>query len=243
MAPTAARTHRASAANAPGDLNRAGTGPAWSRWFALRRKDRDRVEREREIVSAPWLVVGLGNPGPAYADNRHNAGAMVVDLLAARLGASFKAFKGRADVATANVGGERVVLAKPRSYMNLSGGPVAARARLLQGPPRPSRGRPRRARPAVWHVAAQARGRRQRSQRAAVASAGRSAVRSTSAYGSASADRPAGWIRPRTCSGTSMPCSDEISTSTWSAPQTRSRASYSWPDREPERLQRVIASA
>ncbi len=73
-----------------------------------------------------WLVVGLGNPGPTYAANRHNVGAMVVDLLGARLGAGFTSYKGRADVASGVVGGARVVLVKPRSFMNLSGGPTAA---------------------------------------------------------------------------------------------------------------------
>ena len=77
-------------------------------------------------MGEPWLVVGLGNPGPPYADNRHNVGAMVVDHLATRLGTSFKSHKGRADVASAGVAGARVVLVKPRSFMNLSGGPTAA---------------------------------------------------------------------------------------------------------------------
>ena len=73
-----------------------------------------------------WLVVGLGNPGPKYAGNRHNVGFFVVDLLAERMGARFKAHKGRADVVEGRLGGQRVVLAKPSSYMNLSGGPVAS---------------------------------------------------------------------------------------------------------------------
>jgi len=77
-----------------------------------------------------WLVVGLGNPGSSYAGNRHNAGFLVLDLLAERLGASFRAHKsGRSDVVEGRLGGipgVRVVLAKPRSYMNESGGPVAA---------------------------------------------------------------------------------------------------------------------
>ncbi len=73
-----------------------------------------------------WLVAGLGNPGPAYAGNRHNAGFFVVDLLAQRLGAKFKAHKGRADVVEGRLDGVRVVLAKPKAYMNDSGGPVAA---------------------------------------------------------------------------------------------------------------------
>ncbi|MCO6006755.1 aminoacyl-tRNA hydrolase [Actinoallomurus purpureus] len=75
---------------------------------------------------APWLVVGLGNPGPEYAGNRHNAGFMVLDVLAARMGGRFKAHKARADVVEGRLAGVRVVLAKPRSYMNESGGPVKA---------------------------------------------------------------------------------------------------------------------
>jgi PTH1 family peptidyl-tRNA hydrolase len=74
----------------------------------------------------PWLVVGLGNPGAEYAGNRHNIGFGVVDELAVRAGSRFSAHKTRADVAEARLGGRRVVLAKPRSFMNESGGPVAA---------------------------------------------------------------------------------------------------------------------
>jgi len=73
-----------------------------------------------------WLVVGLGNPGPDYATTRHNAGFMVLDLLGARLGARFTAHRGRADVLTGVVGGVPTVLMKPKTYMNLSGGPVAS---------------------------------------------------------------------------------------------------------------------
>jgi PTH1 family peptidyl-tRNA hydrolase len=70
-------------------------------------------------------VVGLGNPGPAYAGNRHNAGAMVIDLLVHRVGARLKSHRSRADIAETHLNGERVVLARPRSFMNESGGPVA----------------------------------------------------------------------------------------------------------------------
>jgi len=77
------------------------------------------------------LVVGLGNPGPGYAGNRHNAGALVVDLLADRIGGRFKVHKSVADVADGRLGATRVVLVKPRSYMNLSGGPTATVARYF----------------------------------------------------------------------------------------------------------------
>ncbi|WP_327156509.1 aminoacyl-tRNA hydrolase [Streptomyces tubercidicus] len=79
----------------------------------------------------PWLVVGLGNPGPEYARNRHNVGFMVADLLAERMGGRFKAHKARAQVVEGRCGapgpsGRRVVVAKPASFMNLSGGPTTA---------------------------------------------------------------------------------------------------------------------
>jgi peptidyl-tRNA hydrolase, PTH1 family len=74
----------------------------------------------------PWLVVGLGNPGPDYAGNRHNAGFMVLDVLARTVGGRFKSHRSRADVVEGRLAGHRVVLAKPRSYMNESGGPVKA---------------------------------------------------------------------------------------------------------------------
>ncbi|MFJ2110978.1 MULTISPECIES: aminoacyl-tRNA hydrolase [unclassified Streptomyces] len=80
--------------------------------------------------NAPWLIVGLGNPGPGYAANRHNVGFMVADLLAERIGGSYRrAPKAQAQVIEGRLGapgpaGRRVVLARPTSYMNLSGGPV-----------------------------------------------------------------------------------------------------------------------
>jgi peptidyl-tRNA hydrolase, PTH1 family len=77
-------------------------------------------------MSAVWLMVGLGNPGPDYAGNRHNVGFRVLDLLADRSGGRFKSHKGRADIVETRWGDQRVVLAKPRTYMNESGGPVAA---------------------------------------------------------------------------------------------------------------------
>ncbi|PPF78696.1 aminoacyl-tRNA hydrolase [Subtercola sp. Z020] len=78
-------------------------------------------------VDDRWLVVGLGNPGPEYAGNRHNVGQMVLDDLAARFSGAFKAHKTNARVAEGRLvpGGTRFVLAKPNSYMNNSGGPVA----------------------------------------------------------------------------------------------------------------------
>ncbi|GAB2967280.1 aminoacyl-tRNA hydrolase [Frigoribacterium salinisoli] len=74
-----------------------------------------------------WLVVGLGNPGPGYAGNRHNVGQMVLADLAHRLSASFKNHRTAASVAEGRAvpGGPRLVLAKPDTFMNVSGGPVS----------------------------------------------------------------------------------------------------------------------
>lgn len=84
-------------------------------------------------MSGPWLVVGLGNPGPAYARNRHNVGHLVLDVLSGRTSGSFTSHKARAAVLDTRLGtlpggapGPRAILAKPATYMNVSGGPVAA---------------------------------------------------------------------------------------------------------------------
>jgi PTH1 family peptidyl-tRNA hydrolase len=78
-------------------------------------------------VTDTWLIVGLGNPGPGYASHRHNVGQMVVSQLALDLGASFSSHKANAQVAEARLrpGGPKLVLAKPNTFMNVSGGPVA----------------------------------------------------------------------------------------------------------------------
>jgi PTH1 family peptidyl-tRNA hydrolase len=85
-----------------------------------------------------WLVVGLGNPGPSYAGNRHNIGYLVNDELADRVGSGFRPHKtGRADVVEGRLGGPggpRVVLARPRCYMNESGGPTSALAKFYKIP-------------------------------------------------------------------------------------------------------------
>ena len=72
-----------------------------------------------------WLVVGLGNPGPEYAKTRHNLGFMLVDLLAKRLGTTVKRDECRALVGRGLIDNETVELAKPQTFMNLSGESVA----------------------------------------------------------------------------------------------------------------------
>ncbi len=79
-----------------------------------------------------WLVVGLGNPGDQYAATRHNVGQMVIDHLVKRHNLKLSSHKSRTDIAAykLGVGGEAhsVILAKAKSYMNESGGPIKALA-------------------------------------------------------------------------------------------------------------------
>lgn len=87
-------------------------------------------------MAEPLLVVGLGNPGPAYAKTRHNVGFMVADVLAARIGSAFKVHKkSGAAVITGRLAGAPVVLAKPRCYMNESGRQVGPLAKFYSVPP------------------------------------------------------------------------------------------------------------
>ncbi|WP_010148077.1 aminoacyl-tRNA hydrolase [Serinicoccus profundi] len=94
------------------------------------------------MTEAPWLVVGLGNPGTRYAGNRHNVGAMVVEELARQSGASLRQHKaGQAWAAEVRLGtapgglpGPRAVLARPMTYMNVSGGPVSGLATFYKIP-------------------------------------------------------------------------------------------------------------
>ena len=79
------------------------------------------------------LIVGLGNPGAKYAHTRHNAGFMLVDKMAALLGAGGEKKQGQALVRAANANGERLLLVKPQAYMNLSGDPLWELIRYYKG--------------------------------------------------------------------------------------------------------------
>ncbi|MGH2830237.1 MAG: aminoacyl-tRNA hydrolase [Actinomycetota bacterium] len=92
-----------------------------------------RTPREDDLVDA-WLVVGLGNPGSEYERTRHNVGFRVADLLAERFGARFKRGRSSAMVAETRDGHTRVVLAKPTTYMNLSGNAIAPLAKYFKVP-------------------------------------------------------------------------------------------------------------
>jgi PTH1 family peptidyl-tRNA hydrolase len=90
-------------------------------------------------ADGPWLVFGLGNPGPTYAGHRHTVGHRVVFELARRQSSRLRRHKvARADVAESRfrIGGPRVVLATGRCYMNESGGPVASLLAFYKVEPR-----------------------------------------------------------------------------------------------------------
>lgn len=82
-----------------------------------------------------WLVVGLGNPGPKYAETRHNIGRRIVERLAERLGGRFRKVRFLPlEMAEASVDGQRVYLVRPQTFMNVSGPPVASFARRRRIP-------------------------------------------------------------------------------------------------------------
>ena len=82
--------------------------------------------------SVSWLLVFLGNPGPKYECTRHNAGFMAADALAKKLGVSINRARFKALTAPAEINGEKVLLMKPQTYMNLSGEAVGEAARFYK---------------------------------------------------------------------------------------------------------------
>ena len=85
--------------------------------------------------SVSWLLVFLGNPGPKYDCTRHNAGFMAGDALAKKLGVSINKLRFKALTASAEINGEKVLLMKPQTFMNLSGEAVGEAARFYKVPP------------------------------------------------------------------------------------------------------------
>jgi peptidyl-tRNA hydrolase, PTH1 family len=81
------------------------------------------------MTTQRWLIAGLGNPGPAYEGNRHNAGSLVADELAGRAGAAFRRGRFRTLVAEGRLAGQPVFIVKPTTFMNDSGAAVAGLAR------------------------------------------------------------------------------------------------------------------
>jgi len=83
----------------------------------------------------PYLIVGLGNPGREYAQTRHNIGFMLIDRLTVRLNARGMKVQSKAIVITAQYEGRKLILAKPQTYMNLSGQSVQGLLRFYKLPP------------------------------------------------------------------------------------------------------------
>ncbi len=155
---------------------------------------------------APWLVVGLGNPGPGYAKNRHNVGFMIADLLAERIGAKFgRARRAATEVAEGFLGpgGPKLVIAKPTTFMNLFGSTDGWRW------PSSTRSRRPRSSPCMtsWISTSARSGSRSAAVRAGTMACARSPShcppRTMSGSGSASPGRRGARIRPITCSPTS----------------------------------------
>ncbi len=81
-----------------------------------------------------FLIVGLGNPGREYKDNRHNVGFMLVDRLSVRLNARLTRVQAKALVGSVDYEADRIILAKPQTYMNLSGQSIQGLARFYKVP-------------------------------------------------------------------------------------------------------------
>lgn len=92
-------------------------------------------KKNKTSNNPPFIIVGLGNPGPEYKHNRHNVGFMVADELAKTLGVTFGRMQANALVADGRRAEQRLVLAKPRTFMNRSGSAVGGLLRFYKAPP------------------------------------------------------------------------------------------------------------
>ena len=185
-----------------------------------------------------WLVVGLGNPGPAFASHRHNVGYRVADELARRIGARFSVLRGcRAEVAEGRIGppgGEapRLVLAKSRTFMNEAGWAVTRLLAYYKLEP---------AQMIVIHDEldidpGQLRvkfGVATTATMGSSPSVNPSEVGSSSGYGSALAARRVGKIRPITCSATSRQVHARPSRSKSVGPRMLLSRSFRWGSTRP----------
>jgi PTH1 family peptidyl-tRNA hydrolase len=93
------------------------------------------AEESQSGARGPFLIVGLGNPGPEYLWTPHNAGFMAIDRIAQQEGVVVQNRRCRAATATCMIAGRRVVLAKPETFMNLSGLAVTALVREFEADP------------------------------------------------------------------------------------------------------------
>jgi PTH1 family peptidyl-tRNA hydrolase len=89
-------------------------------------------ESRKTVMTELYLIVGLGNPGSRYENTRHNIGFLTVERLAQKYGLAFSKIEHRAQVANGTILGKRVILAKPQTFMNLSGDSVFPLARFYK---------------------------------------------------------------------------------------------------------------
>ena len=89
-------------------------------------------DRFRSAQGVTWLVVFLGNPGTKFNGTRHNAGFMAADAMAKELNVSINKLRFKALTAQVEIGGEKVLLMKPQTYMNLSGEAVIQAAKFYK---------------------------------------------------------------------------------------------------------------
>lgn len=93
------------------------------------------IEKKTETGPVTHIVVGLGNPGAKYEKTRHNAGFIAIDHIAAKLGAKLDRVKFHALVCECELGGKRVLLMKPETFMNNSGVAIGEAAKFYKIPP------------------------------------------------------------------------------------------------------------
>jgi PTH1 family peptidyl-tRNA hydrolase len=94
-----------------------------------------KIEKKESALPITHIVAGLGNPGAEYAKTRHNAGFMAIDYIAERCGAKIDRLKFRALTAEVSLGGVRVLLMKPQTFMNSSGEAIGEAAAFYKIPP------------------------------------------------------------------------------------------------------------
>lgn len=93
-----------------------------------------KIEKKESALPITHIIAGLGNPGSEYARTRHNAGFMAIDFIASRYGAKIDRLKFKALTAEVNIGGVRVLLMKPQTFMNSSGEAIAEAAAFYKIP-------------------------------------------------------------------------------------------------------------